>query len=290
LGFPRILFGALLLLAIHAPLAAQSVLYVQNGGKFSQVIRADGAVPYVYEDGKWSADMDKACLLKPAADYLPLVVTVKNRYFGKGRKAISEDGPADVIELKTGRFVFNADFESPVALDDVFLVLELKGKDEDGTLYLWGLGHLAAHTDRSVSLDRTVDRLLTGLHCVVHVFVGGQEALNTTMPEARREAALDRMVASRVEALKDGAIRPLLAFPPEYPAAVTSGVKGQAVVTFRVDPRGRVLEPTVASATDPAFGVAAVDAIRQWRFVPRVSGGVPVESMAQLPFIFDPPS
>ncbi len=289
---PRLAGLLLCLGALASPLCAQSLLYVKNGDKLSLVRRAEDNAPYVLDDGKWVKDVDNAFVLKAADDYLPVMITVKNRYFGRGRRAISDSGPSNALQLDTGRFVFSADFESPFPLDDVFLVLELKAneKDEDGTFYLWGLGHLDAHRVRSVSLDRMVTRKLTGLHCFLHVFVGGEEAFNSRMPADRRAAALDRMVASRVASVRDGDLRPLFGSPPVYPEAVVARVKGRAVVSFRVDAHGNVLDPEVASATDPAFGLAAVDAIRQWRFVPRVRGGVPVESAAQLPFIFDPQS
>lgn len=44
------------------------------------------------------------------------------------------------------------------------------------------------------------------------------------------------------------------------------------------------------SATDPAFGEAALAAIRQWRFLPEMKGGLAVEQSADLPFAFVPPA
>ena len=44
------------------------------------------------------------------------------------------------------------------------------------------------------------------------------------------------------------------------------------------------------SASDPAFGEAALAAIRMWRFLPSVRNGTPVATNAVIPFVFDPPS
>jgi len=62
--------------------------------------------------------------------------------------------------------------------------------------------------------------------------------------------------------------------------------------TLRVgttDRRGAVLDPSVVTATAPEFGEAALAAIRQWRFLPKVKAGRPLETRATMPFDFCPP-
>jgi protein TonB len=51
---------------------------------------------------------------------------------------------------------------------------------------------------------------------------------------------------------------------------------GKVVVIFIVDTSGRVENPTVQSATDPAFERPALQAIKQWRFEPGKRKGQPV--------------
>ena len=68
-----------------------------------------------------------------------------------------------------------------------------------------------------------------------------------------------------------------------------AGVKGKAVVTVRITPQGTVRDPVVESASDPAFGEAALAAVRQWRFIPRVEDGRAVEARVNMPFVFAPP-
>ncbi|HEY4988778.1 MAG TPA: energy transducer TonB, partial [Opitutaceae bacterium] len=77
---------------------------------------------------------------------------------------------------------------------------------------------------------------------------------------------------------------------PLYPAALKkSGLKGQAVISVRIDSKGSVDDPVIKSASDPAFGAAALAAIREWRYLPRVKDGNPVETKADVPFVFSPP-
>jgi TonB family protein len=62
--------------------------------------------------------------------------------------------------------------------------------------------------------------------------------------------------------------------PPVYPAeAVKRGLEGSVTVQFHVTPAGIAENVSVAHSTDPVFDAAAVDAVRQWRYLPRVLAG-----------------
>jgi TonB family protein len=50
-----------------------------------------------------------------------------------------------------------------------------------------------------------------------------------------------------------------------------------------------IKDPVVTEATEPAFGEAALQAVREWRFLPKVVDGRRVESQVSLPFSFAPP-
>ncbi len=122
-----------------------------------------------------------------------------------------------------------------------------------------------------------------------HIFVRGIEALHSEMPFFAREAVLDSMIAKRVENQPDGGPKPFLGPAPEYPASLRkTNISGQAVVTLWIRVSGAVRDPVVKSATDPAFGEAALAAARTWRFIPRVKDGNPVECKVDMPFIFVP--
>lgn len=57
-------------------------------------------------------------------------------------------------------------------------------------------------------------------------------------------------------------------------------------IVFEVDQRGRVEQPTVQSATDPAFEGPALAAVRQWRFEPGKRNGQPVRFRMRVPITF----
>jgi TonB family protein len=286
--------ATLLVFVLLAPrLSAQSWLYVQNGEKFSLLGKTEGSTPYVWENGQWVADTEGQYFLKPVAEYLPVLVTIEHPYYRRGARAISDNGALDATWLvHGGRFVVNLDLVAPVPLDNVSLMLAFVDAQDQNHLYLYGVGHLDAHQIRHLSIDRIIDnaRLISRSRMTPHLFVGGQEVLNTLIPARKRSAALARMVEHRVAALRNADPQPLLGATPQYPAGLPQKIKGEAIISFRVDTHGRVLDPVVAKATDPAFGGAALEAIRQWRFVPKVRDGVPVESTAQIPFEFEPPA
>lgn len=80
---------------------------------------------------------------------------------------------------------------------------------------------------------------------------------------------------------------PLSRRPPRFPvAAVGKYAAGEALIEFLIDEEGRARLPRVVSATDDAFGYAAVQSVAQWRFEPPTRGGKPVVVRAQIPIAF----
>jgi TonB family protein len=98
------------------------------------------------------------------------------------------------------------------------------------------------------------------------------------------------MVAKRIKGVHSQTPRIFVAASPEYPPSlVSSNQKGQASVACRIGPNGAVYNPVVRSATDPAFGDAAVAAVRTWRFLPQVTDGAAVGIDVVIPILFDQP-
>jgi TonB family protein len=75
---------------------------------------------------------------------------------------------------------------------------------------------------------------------------------------------------------------------PEYPHALKkAGVAGQAIISFVVDVSGSTRDVEIVSATHPAFGRAAADAVAKWKFKPGVKDGRPVNTRMQVPVGFN---
>lgn len=79
--------------------------------------------------------------------------------------------------------------------------------------------------------------------------------------------------------------------PPKYPAAaVEHKISGKVLLVIDIDARGNPVEVVVERA-EPAgvFDQAAIDAARQWKFIPEVRDGKPVASRVRVPVEFEIP-
>lgn len=83
--------------------------------------------------------------------------------------------------------------------------------------------------------------------------------------------------------------RPIFAPQPPYPAELSATRQpGRVVITFTVDPEGKVVDLKVAEASHPAFAVVALEAVAQWRFTPGRDGDKPVATKMRQALRFAP--
>ncbi|MBI3180336.1 MAG: energy transducer TonB [Deltaproteobacteria bacterium] len=82
----------------------------------------------------------------------------------------------------------------------------------------------------------------------------------------------------RLAAPADTGMAPLVRVEPIYPPhAARNLLEGWVVVQFTITPSGAVSDPEVISADPPGvFDGAALQAVRKWRYKPRVEEGQPV--------------
>ena len=265
------------------PLAAQQVLYVEHDGSFHHVRNFAQHYAYIEDNGKLIPAEGHRYTLEKTAEYLPVFVSVR------GMKAAYRSADMDGQTINKA-FSFEAEFESPYALDHAFIVLELISERAGKFLFPYELGMLKPHEPNVVSLTVPITEELGTGKFHLHVFTDGREVFNSQIPVAVIEGALDGMVAKRIVNVQEAMPKPLVGPAPEYPAKLRkAGIKGEAKVSFVISPHGRVLKAEIKSASDPAFGEAALAAIRQWRFLPKIKEGRAVETMATLPFVFSPP-
>lgn len=76
--------------------------------------------------------------------------------------------------------------------------------------------------------------------------------------------------------------------PPAYPPeALKQGLSGKVVLKILVTKQGRVDDVRIISPPSE-FDQAAIDAARQWTFVPgRDDGGRPLEGWVEVPVMFE---
>jgi TonB family protein len=274
--------AALLLLAGLVPAGfGQKVLVVADGGKPAIVRGAEGARPMVEKDGKLVVIDGNRFGLREAPEYVPYIVRV-TLHVGTNYREIQ----GSLRHINSAMDV-KGTLESPVPLTNAFVALDMK-MDAGETLFLWGVGTMKAGepADFSLHLPTSVD-LGSGQYDV-HVFSDGAEVLNSTMNSDYIEAKLEAMVRTRTEGVQNEALSAWVHPSPLYPPDLKKRrVKGSAVISVRITNRGYVIEASVKSATDLAFGQAALVAVRQWQFLPPIKDGVPMAAKADIPFNFN---
>ena len=270
-----------LLSLVTLPVWAQHALYVQTGESAQLVRDVRAAVPYISEGGTLVPATSSHFLLQPTKVFAPVFVSVRNVQTADG-SARSLHGAKLLREID-----FSADFESPTHLEHVYLILELFHDGLPPLLFLWGVGELKAHEPRHVEASGQVDVSYGTIGCALRVFTDGAEVLQSRMAYAERAQILDPLVAAKIAGLKTAAPRPFIGPFPEYPEGLRRAkIPGSAVLNVRLGPTGLVTEATIKSASDPALGSSAMEAITFWRFLPYVKDGHPVEAVVTLPFTF----
>jgi len=85
----------------------------------------------------------------------------------------------------------------------------------------------------------------------------------------------------------DEKIRPIEQKTPVFPTRVGGLVEGgDAIIEFFIDGSGQVQLPRIVTASEPAFGYAACQAIATWRFTPPRIDGKPVVTRLRVPVQF----
>jgi TonB family protein len=264
-------------------LRAQHAVFVEHGSAFSVVRAMQGGRALVEENGKLVRATGTRYSLQAADAYAPLFISVRN-----------VEAHTSVIETDTGAelnkdFHFRADLESPYGMEHVFLLLDLNTEDAGKMVFLWEVGTLVPRELRPIDLHVPIGQLLGEGHFRLHLFTNGLEVFHSQMPPDYIDHVLDKMVAKEIHDVRDAMPKPLVGPAPEYPPPLRKAkTAGRAIIRFTISPRGRVLDATVKNATEPAFGTAALEAMRQWRFLPKIKDGQPISSTAEMPFSFTP--
>lgn len=92
---------------------------------------------------------------------------------------------------------------------------------------------------------------------------------------------------SDVVAKFDEPPRPLKTKPPRYPAEMRAqAVSGAVMVAIVIDESGKVMAAEVRKSSHDAFRDPALEAVREWTFVPAKAGGKAVRARVNIPLNF----
>lgn len=271
-------------LAVMTPLRAQNILVVEHKKKGAVVLAARGTRPIIEENGKRIIGEGNRYALHPIENIFPAFVAVHDL-----RVKTTAIQLMDTASLINNQFEFTGEFVSATPLKDVFLAMDLTFENGQRSIFIQEIGNLEARISRRLNVAFAMGYPLGSGRYEFHVFSEGVEVLNSMQPFDLRERLLDRLVAKYSAGQPDGLPRPFICPPPEYPAKLAkSKVAGHADVRIRVRTTGAVVDPVLTAASDPAFGDAAIAAVRQWRFIPAMKNGRATEMTVTLPVAFSP--
>ena len=273
-----------LILFSQTTLTAQNLLLTNYKGKFLPVVRARNLQPYVEANGKQVAGDGSRYALHKVDEFLPVFISVRDIEVGTFHIRMEN---SDI----NNEFWMRANLITPYELDDVFLVLELDTDRGGKMLFLYEVGRLRANDAKYITPRVQMNSGLGAGHYKMHLFSKGREVMHSLLDPTYCDEVVDRMILKRITPIKEDSAPKLFIGPiPEYPTALLKKkVSGKSVVSLRIGPNGRVYDPVLKSASESAFGEAALAAVRMWRFLPRIKDGRAVETVAELPLDFDPP-
>lgn len=284
IGFSPAMVGCLLFaLAASPAVRAQVQLYAERDGAAVPVVLVKRQRPFVRDArGRLVAPSSPRYSLRPAREYAPALVTTKNV------QVVMQ--AVDVIDTDSEinhAIQFRGDFESAFDLPDVFVAISLSSRQGGKMMLLQEIGHLRPHEPRHINVVMPLAVGLGRPRYFVHVFSKGDELFQSGMSPAYVHIKLAAMVARRIRTEVNAPVREWMVPQPKYPERLRRRkVRGRAVIQCTIAANGRPQDSRVVSATDPAFGEAALASVRQAWFLPRVVGGVPQATTFDLPFDF----
>jgi TonB family protein len=265
------------------PVPAQEALYALNGKSLVLVQDVRVHLPIAEVDGRMVPVYSGQYSLEPVPAFAPVFITIRDLRIWSSHLEAQDGQPMNPT------FNLSGQFESPYHLEHVFLALDLQLPDHTRMIFLQEIGEMLSREPTRIAISVPLTFALGETHYVIHLFTSGREVFHSEMPSGFREKALDRMIADGIKDVQNAPPRPFIGPPPAYPKSmVKAGTKGNAVIHMRIAVNGSIQDLQIVSASDPAFGDAALEAFRQWRFYPRVEDGAPVEATVELPINFDP--
>jgi TonB family protein len=115
-------------------------------------------------------------------------------------------------------------------------------------------------------------------------------------PEKSPPSTQNAAVSGKIYTLEETDVKPQIAGrrrTPVYPYKMWDArIPGEVILQFVVDSTGAVRDVEVVRSTHEAFETPAINAVKEWRFIPAQKDGKPVNCRRQIPinFTFNPDS
>ncbi len=281
----RIPVFCLSVLMVGPALRAQS-LFVVYEDNAQRVVRAvHYGHPYVEVDKKLRSATGARYGVQKAAIYSPACVTIAHEHV-----VVRHVEFVDAVGSLNYDMRFMAELTSDRDLENCFVVLELAYAAGTGVVFE-ELPNLRAGKMASIDFVFQLAEPVGEGHYTLHLFANGLELLTSKIEPAEIAAQRARTEEFMLRGQPDRNVVASHMVIPIYPHELEAErLVGSATVRCHIDTSGKLVETRVVAATHPAFGEAALAAVRQWQFGPAVKDHHYVESTIEIPFDFKAPS
>jgi len=172
----------------------------------------------------------------------------------------------------------SVDLESPVTLDNVWIVMSIASERGGSGNIIQEIGTLHAYKSRSISIHRKLDVELGETRFFWHVFARDREILHSLMGSGVLEDELTRNVAAARAHARNMVAEPYLTFLPRLP----SHAKGCLVLTVDIGRNGKIKNASVVNGNGTKIEKSLVEAARHWWFLPKMVDGKNVSETMTL--------
>ncbi len=290
---PGFRFSLILLIGCTATFA-QTQLVVEDGGRELVIVGFDDEVPQYRdaETGELRSTASRDFKLKPTDSFGAGMIVLSGYTLSPSWQYHLYPTPR-FVDFKDRWIKVSLSYSATTALTSLFITAELP---EQGVVLAREIPDLSAEVWTDLEVKFSVQTNIApgsppNLSAKIRFFSNGQElekaASRFESIQRISDGAIERSIKEKN--LRNAKLKVFSRTKPIYPPPFKEqAISGSAQIRCVVDPRGRVTEASILSATHPEFGEAAKAAALLWRFIPKIKSGKPVRSAVTIPFNFSP--
>lgn len=173
---------------------------------------------------------------------------------------------------------FSLDLESPVTIDNVWIVLGVRTEKAGAGIIVQEIGTLSAYLPRNIVIHRKLTGDLGDTKYFWHVFVRDRELLNSQMNAEHVEEDMNYQISIARGKTQNVEAEPYLVFPPQKIA----GSPDHVTLKVNIMETGEVRKVSILGDVDSKFKTRLSKAIEHWWFLPRVREGIKVPAKLTL--------
>ncbi|OIR04348.1 hypothetical protein GALL_135480 [mine drainage metagenome] len=284
-----LLVAGLLSLFSVAASANTDLVYAKRHGSWEPVIRVLGDIPYVLDGDRLAPANPGEFAMRPITQYHkgmppPVIINVDN--VDVGSQGIQFVGDSQVIN---NQFDISIKITSPIDLANVYVVFVISGERGRKSILVREVGDLKAGEPDFFEYHVPIASEMGPFRYRVRFFSNGLELFFPSEGWGYINAEVAQRIRVETEGVDRENPRPYVIAHPEIPESVIkSGKKKTVLVHATILASGVVPDAHAAAGTPADVADAAVKAIENSYFLPKIVDGFAQNCNVSIPVVFDP--